>query len=59
LDAKTRERGVDKDRLLDFHSPYDCSKDGCSKDAANQHVANYERGFEWKISEMILPFTNQ
>jgi CDP-paratose 2-epimerase len=33
-------RGISEDRLLDFHSPY-----GCSKGAADQYVLDYARTF--------------
>ena len=34
------KRGIPEDRLLDFHSPY-----GCSKGAADQYVLDYARTF--------------
>jgi len=39
LDAGLRT-GINEDRLLDFHSPY-----GCSKGAADQYVRDYARTF--------------
>jgi CDP-paratose 2-epimerase len=39
LDAALRT-GINEDRLLDFHSPY-----GCSKGAADQYVRDYARTF--------------
>jgi CDP-paratose 2-epimerase len=39
-EAAVRERGISEDRLLDFHSPY-----GCSKGAADQYVLDYARTF--------------
>jgi len=38
LDARTRARGVDERRPLDFHTPY-----GCSKGTADQYVLDYAR----------------
>jgi len=38
LDARTRARGVDERRRLDFHTPY-----GCSKGTADQYVLDYAR----------------
>jgi len=35
-----RERGINEDRPLDFHSPY-----GCSKGAADQYVTDYARTY--------------
>jgi CDP-paratose 2-epimerase len=35
-----RQFGIDEQRLLDFHSPY-----GCSKGAADQYVLDYARSF--------------
>jgi CDP-paratose 2-epimerase len=40
LDGRVRERGIDENRPLDFHSPY-----GCSKGAADQYVLDYARTF--------------
>jgi CDP-paratose 2-epimerase len=37
---EVRELGIDEQRLLDFHSPY-----GCSKGAADQYVLDYARSF--------------
>jgi CDP-paratose 2-epimerase len=39
-DVGLRTRGVDERRLLDFHTPY-----GCSKGAADQYVLDYARSF--------------
>lgn len=36
-----RQFGIDEHRLLDFHSPY-----GCSKGAADQYVLDYARSFD-------------
>jgi len=38
VDARTRARGVDEQRPLDFHTPY-----GCSKGTADQYVLDYAR----------------
>ncbi len=38
--AQVRDRGIDEQRMLDFHSPY-----GCSKGAADQYVIDYARSF--------------
>lgn len=40
LNATIRERGINEDRALDFHSPY-----GCSKGAADQYVIDYARTY--------------
>ena len=40
VDPAIRERGVNEDRPLDFHSPY-----GCSKGAADQYVTDYARTY--------------
>ncbi|HEX6717218.1 MAG TPA: NAD-dependent epimerase/dehydratase family protein [Pyrinomonadaceae bacterium] len=40
VDASIRERGINEDRPLDFHSPY-----GCSKGAADQYVIDYARTY--------------
>lgn len=40
LDRDVRQFGIDEQRLLDFHSPY-----GCSKGAADQYVLDYARSF--------------
>ena len=40
LDEAIRERGINEDRPLDFHSPY-----GCSKGAADQYVTDYARTY--------------
>ena len=39
-DETIRERGINEDRPLDFHSPY-----GCSKGAADQYVTDYARTY--------------
>ena len=39
-DEAIRERGINEDRPLDFHSPY-----GCSKGAADQYVTDYARTY--------------
>jgi len=39
-DQSIRERGIDENRPLDFHSPY-----GCSKGAADQYVTDYARTY--------------
>src|SRR5215217_4815751 len=39
-DDAIRERGINEDRPLDFHSPY-----GCSKGAADQYVTDYARTY--------------
>lgn len=39
-DAALCDGGIDESRLLDFHSPY-----GCSKGAADQYVIDYARSF--------------
>jgi CDP-paratose 2-epimerase len=39
-DRDVRQFGIDEQRLLDFHSPY-----GCSKGAADQYVLDYARSF--------------
>jgi len=41
VDPDLRSRGVDERRLLDFHTPY-----GCSKGAADQYVLDYARSFD-------------
>jgi len=40
LDEGIRERGINENRPLDFHSPY-----GCSKGAADQYVTDYARTY--------------
>jgi CDP-paratose 2-epimerase len=40
VDEAIRERGINEDRPLDFHSPY-----GCSKGAADQYVIDYARTY--------------
>jgi CDP-paratose 2-epimerase len=40
MNAAIRERGINEDRPLDFHSPY-----GCSKGAADQYVTDYARTY--------------
>ena len=40
LNDEIRERGINEDRALDFHSPY-----GCSKGAADQYVTDYARTY--------------
>ena len=39
-DAHVREYGISEERLLDFHSPY-----GCSKGAADQYVLDHARSY--------------
>ncbi|HYZ32184.1 MAG TPA: SDR family NAD(P)-dependent oxidoreductase [Crenalkalicoccus sp.] len=39
-DPELRDRGVDEDRPLDFHTPY-----GCSKGAADQYVLDFARSY--------------
>ena len=39
-DTALRERGIDEQRRLDFHTPY-----GCSKGAADQYVLDYARSY--------------
>ena len=40
VDDLIRERGINEERQLDFHSPY-----GCSKGAADQYVTDYARTY--------------
>jgi CDP-paratose 2-epimerase len=40
VDDSIRDRGVNENRPLDFHSPY-----GCSKGAADQYVTDYARTY--------------
>jgi CDP-paratose 2-epimerase len=40
VDPVVRENGIGEGRLLDFHTPY-----GCSKGAADQYVLDYGRSF--------------
>jgi CDP-paratose 2-epimerase len=40
LSREVRRFGIDEQRLLDFHSPY-----GCSKGAADQYVLDYARSY--------------
>jgi CDP-paratose 2-epimerase len=40
VDEAIRERGINENRPLDFHSPY-----GCSKGAADQYVTDYARTY--------------
>jgi CDP-paratose 2-epimerase len=40
MNEAIRERGINEDRPLDFHSPY-----GCSKGAADQYVTDYARTY--------------
>ncbi|HEY4649885.1 MAG TPA: SDR family NAD(P)-dependent oxidoreductase [Pontibacter sp.] len=40
-DATIKENGISEERVLDFHSPY-----GCSKGAADQYVIDYARTYQ-------------
>lgn len=49
VDTLVRERGIDENRPLDFHTPY-----GCSKGAADQYVLDYARSYGLKTAVLRM-----
>lgn len=48
-ELRLRNHGIAEDRMLDFHSPY-----GCSKGAADQYVLDYARSFGLKTAVLRM-----